>query len=65
MKNEGHRYKRIAIPFTDGSASTLPISANLKDAVESKGDSIMLDIEKAIGLSVIDNELERTFKIYG
>jgi len=55
-KNEGHRYKRIAIPFTDGSTSPLQISANLKDAVESEGKSIMLDIEKAIGLTVIDNE---------
>jgi len=55
-ENEGHRYKRISIPFTDGSAKQLPISAGLKEGVESGGDSIMLDIEKAIALAVIDDE---------
>jgi len=56
QENEGHRYKRISIPFTDGSAKQLPISAGLKEGVESKGASIMLDIEKAIALAVIDDE---------
>ncbi len=53
-ENEGHRYKRIAIPFTDGSAKPLPISASLQDAVESKGQTIVRDIEKAIALAIID-----------
>ena len=55
-ENEGHRYKRIAIPFTDGRAVPLPIAANLEEAVNSNGESIMVDIEKAVGLSIIDNE---------
>ncbi len=55
-ENEGHRYKRIAVPYTDGSARNLPIAANLKEGVESDGDTIMLDIEKAIALAVIDDE---------
>ena len=54
-ENEGHKYKRIAIPFTDGSSNILPISANLKDAVETEGSSIMRDIEKAVTLALIDD----------
>ena len=56
FENEGHRYKRIAIPFTDGRKNPLPISAGLEEAVNSKGKSISTDIEKAVALSVIDNE---------
>jgi preprotein translocase subunit SecA len=52
--NDGHRYKRIAIPFTDGRQKPLPISADLKDAVDTKGASIMNDIEKAVTLAIID-----------
>ncbi len=52
--NQGHQYKRIAIPFTDGRQKPLPISADLKDAVDSKGGSIMNDIEKAVSLAIID-----------
>ena len=53
-ENEGHRYKFIALPITDGSNRQLPISANLKDAVESEGASIIKDIEKAVTLALID-----------
>jgi preprotein translocase subunit SecA len=53
-ENQGHQYKRIAIPFTDGRAKMLPISADLKTAVESNGDSIARDIEKAVTLAIID-----------
>jgi len=52
--NEGHRYKRIAIPFTDGRQKPLPISADLKEAMDSKGETIMTDIEKAVTLAIID-----------
>ncbi len=55
-ENEGHRYKRILIPFSDGSARELPIAADLKDAVDSKGKSIMHDIEKAVALAIVDDE---------
>ena len=51
---EGHRYKRIAIPYTDGRAKQLNISAGLEEAIESNGGSIMRDIEKAIMLALID-----------
>jgi preprotein translocase subunit SecA len=53
--NEGHRYKRIAIPFTDGRTNPLPIAADLKTAVDSNGASIMRDIEKTITLAIIDD----------
>lgn len=52
-KNEGHRFKRIGIPFTDGSRK-LGIAADLEDAVKSSGKSIMKDIEKAVSLAIID-----------
>ena len=54
-QNEGHRYKRIAIPFTDGRTNPLPIAADLKKALDTKGASIMKDIEKTITLAIIDD----------
>lgn len=54
-QNEGHRYKRIAVPFTDGRTNPLPIAADLKKALESKGSSVMKDIEKTITLAIIDD----------
>lgn len=54
-ENEGHRYKRIAVPFHDGRAKQLSISAHLKDAVASEGQTIMTDIEKAVTLALIDD----------
>lgn len=53
-ENEGHRYKRIAVPFTDGSRHDLPISADLELAVKTKGISVVRDIEKAVCLAIID-----------
>ena len=54
FENEGHRYKRIAIPYTDGRKNPLPIAADLKSGVESEGKSIMQEVEKAVTLSLID-----------
>ncbi len=55
-KNEGTRYTRINIPFTDGRARALQIAAALKPAVETNGKSIWKDIEKAVTLAIIDDE---------
>ncbi|MCL4107753.1 UNVERIFIED_CONTAM: hypothetical protein GTU68_027138 [Idotea baltica] len=52
--NEGHKYKRIAIPFTDGRTNPLPVSANLEDSVKSDGDSLMREVEMAVTLALID-----------
>lgn len=54
-ENEGHRYKRIAIPYTDGRKNPLPIAAELEEAVESEGKTIMQAIEKAVTLALIDD----------
>ena len=54
-ENEGHRYKRIMIPFIDpGRNSAPPISADLEKAVASQGKSITTDIEQAVVLALID-----------
>jgi preprotein translocase subunit SecA len=53
-ENEGHRYKRIAVPFTDGTNKSLPISADLELAINSNGKSVVKDIEKAVNLAIID-----------
>jgi preprotein translocase subunit SecA len=54
-ENEGHRYKRISIPFTDGRAEALHIAADLEKAMDSSGKSIMKDIEKTITLALLDD----------
>ncbi|MBK7408680.1 MAG: preprotein translocase subunit SecA [Saprospirales bacterium] len=55
-ENEGHRYKRISIPFTDGRTKMLPISADIESAIKSNGKSIMADVEKAVTLAIIDEK---------
>jgi preprotein translocase subunit SecA len=54
-ENEGHRYKRIALPYSDGSTSVLNISAGLEEAIKSGGKSILKDIEKTVSLALIDD----------
>ena len=53
-ETQGHQYKRLLIPFTDGRAKPYNITAELEDAVKSNGRSIMRDIEKAVTLAIID-----------
>ncbi|WBX75174.1 preprotein translocase subunit SecA [Tenacibaculum ovolyticum] len=52
-ENEGDRYERIVVPFTDG-VKTLQVVTNLKEAYESEGKSLVNDFEKNITLSIID-----------
>jgi preprotein translocase subunit SecA len=54
-EKEGHRYKRMLIPFMDRSGMELPISCSLEEAVKTNGESITLDIEKTITLFLIDD----------
>ena len=49
----GH-YKRIIIPFTDGSTHPYVITADIQKALESNGRSIIADIEKTVTLAIID-----------
>ncbi|MGB0879827.1 MAG: preprotein translocase subunit SecA, partial [Polaribacter sp.] len=53
FENEGDRYERIVVPFTDGVKS-LQVVTNLKDAYESEGKSLITDFEKNITLAIID-----------
>ncbi|MBL7802230.1 MAG: preprotein translocase subunit SecA [Saprospiraceae bacterium] len=53
-EREGHRYKRIVVPFTDGSLG-LNISADMDDAIRTNGKSIMQDVEKVATLAIIDD----------
>ncbi len=52
---QGHIYKKMSIPFSDGRKNALNISADLKEGVESEGKSIMRDVEKAVTLALIDD----------
>jgi preprotein translocase subunit SecA len=47
------KYTRIAIPFTNGIKG-IEINADLKLSIETKGKSLVSDIEKAVALVVID-----------
>ena len=53
FENEGDRYERIVVPFTDGTKS-LQVVTNLKEAYESEGKSLITDFEKNITLAIID-----------
>ena len=53
FENEGDRYERIVVPFTDGIKS-LQVVTNLKEAYESEGKSLVTDFEKNITLAIID-----------
>tara|TARA_R110002153_G_scaffold63718_1_gene170773 strand:+ start:5 stop:2506 length:2502 start_codon:yes stop_codon:yes gene_type:complete len=52
-ENEGDRYERIVVPFTDGIKS-LQVVTNLKEAYETEGKSLVTDFEKNITLAIID-----------
>ncbi len=53
-ENQPH-YLRILLPFTDGSTHPLPITADIKKAVATNGQSIISDIEQAVTLAIIDD----------
>lgn len=53
-ENEGSRYKRITLPYSDGSSKVLNLTADLEKAVESEGYTIMRDLEKTVTLALID-----------
>lgn len=51
--NQGSMFKMIQVPFTDGN-KTLTIVTDLKEAYDTKCDSLITDFEKNITLSIID-----------
>ncbi|MFD0864076.1 preprotein translocase subunit SecA [Sungkyunkwania multivorans] len=52
-ENQGDRFERIVVPFTDG-VRTLNVVTNLKEAYESQGKKLVTDFEKNITLAIID-----------
>tara|TARA_B110000967_G_scaffold209375_1_gene265284 strand:- start:3080 stop:6415 length:3336 start_codon:yes stop_codon:yes gene_type:complete len=54
FENEGEKYERIVVPFTDGT-KTLQVVTNLKQAYESEGKDLINDFEKNITLAIIDD----------
>ena len=52
-ENEGDKYERIVVPFTDGIKS-LQVVTNLQKAYESEGKELVKDFEKNITLAIID-----------
>ncbi|SFB78281.1 preprotein translocase subunit SecA [Kaistella jeonii] len=53
FKNQGSMFKMIQVPFTDG-IKTMTIVTDLKEAHDTKCDSLITDFEKNISLSIID-----------
>ncbi len=53
-ENQGDRYERIVVPFTDGTKE-LKVVTNLKEAYETSGKGLVTDFEKNITLAIIDD----------
>lgn len=53
-EEQGEKFERIAVPFTDGT-KTLQVATNLKKAYESEGKQLVADFEKNITLAIIDD----------
>lgn len=52
-QNQGSMFKMIQVPFTDG-IKTMTIVTDLKEAYETKCESLINDFEKNISLAIID-----------
>ncbi|WP_080059061.1 preprotein translocase subunit SecA [Spirosoma aerolatum] len=55
LNEQGHQIKNIVVPFSDG-IHELTVVADLRKAVESGAREIVTEMEKAVTLSVIDQE---------
>ncbi len=53
-ENEGNKYKRITLPYSDGTSRVLNLTVDLETAVKTEGYSIMRDLEKTVTLALID-----------
>lgn len=52
-ENEGNKFERIVVPFTDG-IKTLNVVTDLKKAYETQGKQLVADFEKNITLAIVD-----------
>jgi preprotein translocase subunit SecA len=53
LSDPNNHYERIALPFTDGVRG-LQLSTDLRQALETKGKSIVHEIERSVTLALID-----------
>lgn len=53
-KNQGEKFKRIVVPFTDG-VKQLQVVTDLEKAYETKGKQLINDFEKNITLAIVDD----------
>jgi len=53
-ENQGDRFKRILVPFTDG-VKTLNVATDLEKAYNTNGKQLIQDFEKNITLAIIDD----------
>ncbi|MBU3821775.1 preprotein translocase subunit SecA [Flavobacteriaceae bacterium XHP0103] len=53
-ENQGDKFKRIVVPFTDG-VKTLNVVTDLEKAYETNGKQLITDFEKNITLAIIDD----------
>ncbi|MGG7034583.1 MAG: preprotein translocase subunit SecA [Flavobacterium sp.] len=53
FENDGDKFERIVVPFTDGIKS-LNVVTDLKKAYESEGKQLIADFEKNITLAIVD-----------
>jgi len=54
-EQRGAHIEEVVVPFTDGTRQ-LTVAANLRKVVETDGRELMLALEKAVTLSIIDQE---------
>jgi preprotein translocase subunit SecA len=55
FNDQGHQIKNIVVPFSDG-VHELTVVSDLRKAVDTGGREIVTEMEKAVTLSVIDQE---------
>ena len=55
LTEQGHQIKNIVVPFSDG-IHDLTVVSDLRKAVDTEGRDLVTEMEKAVTLSVIDQE---------
>ena len=53
-ENQGDKFKRIVVPFTDGT-KTLQVVTDLEQSYNTNGKQLVSDFEKNISLAIIDD----------
>ncbi len=54
FENQGDKFKRILVPFTDG-VKTLNVATDLEKSYQTNGKQLIQDFEKNISLAIIDD----------